>query len=109
MTWSNGKGKAAFKNMGNMLQNSMRLQLLRCYTWLELLNGSEISMPNGSMRKRIEAFEMRYYTRMLKITWMKMVTNEEVLQKIRRNRMLLTRRYRTRLRSFGHVIRRGGL
>jgi hypothetical protein len=45
-----------------------------------MLYGSETWTITKAEQGRIEAFEMWCYRRMLKISWMDMVTNEEVLE-----------------------------
>jgi hypothetical protein len=47
-----------------------------------LLYGSETWTLGEAEKKRIVAFEMWCYRRMLKIPWVDRVTNEEVLRKI---------------------------
>ena len=59
--------------------------------------------------RRLEAFEMWIYRRILKIPWTAKVTNEEVLKRIGREKNLL-RQIRTRqMKFFGHITRHNTL
>ncbi|CAH2231798.1 jg3602 [Pararge aegeria aegeria] len=49
--------------------NTLRKRLLHCYVWPILLSGCESWTIKEDLRKRLEAFEMWAYRRMLKISW----------------------------------------
>ena len=63
--------------------------------------------------KKTQAFEMRFYRRLLKISYKNYVTNEEVRRKIQAaigeydERLTLVKK--RKLRRFGHVSRSSGL
>ena len=59
--------------------------------------------------RRVDAFEMWFYRRVLRIPWTERKTNAWVLDKIGNRLMLRERVRRRKLRFFGHVIRRKGL
>ena len=62
------------------------------------------------VREKTQAFEMRYYRRLLNISYKDHVTNEEVRGKIQvAIDELLTLVKKWKLRSFGHVSRSSGL
>ena len=63
--------------------------------------GCETWTIGEEKRKRLEAFEMHCYRRMMKIKWMDRITNEEVLER----RTLWKRRGQV----MGHTLRQGGL
>ena len=71
--------------------------------------GSETWTINSLDKKRIEAFEMWCYRRMLKIRWVDRITNEEVLNRIGEKRNLWHNLTRRRDRLVGHVLRHQGL
>ena len=67
----------------------------------------------AELEKRTQAFEMRYYWRLLNISYKDHVTNEEVRRKIQaaigEYDELLTLVKKRKLRWFGHVSRSSGL
>ena len=58
-----------------------RKRILQCYIWSTLQYGVETWTITGSMAKRLSAFEMWCYRRMLRISWTEKVSNEEVLER----------------------------
>ena len=60
-------------------------------------------------KRRLEAFEMWCYRRMLKISWMDKVTNVEVLERIADGRLLWSNIVRRRNEWIGHIMRHEGL
>ena len=67
----------------------------------------------AELEKKIQAFEVRSYRRLLKISYKDYVTNEEVRRKIQaaigESDELLTQVKKRKLRWFGHVSRSSGL
>ena len=61
---------------------SARKSFLKVFVWSVALYGSETWTITKADKKRIEAFEMCCYRRMLKIRWVDRITNEEVLNRI---------------------------
>ena len=49
------------------------------------------------------------YRRMLKISWTRMMTNEEVLRKVRQERSLLGAIKRKKVKYLGHILRHQSL
>lgn len=72
--------------------------------------GSESWIVNAACRRRIEAFEMTCYRRMLRIPWTARRTNASILQElnINSNTRLLPSIQQQILKFFGHIIRRDG-
>ena len=73
----------AFNKMKKVLTSSQitlatRMKILSCYVWSTLLYGSENFNINGTTAKNIEEFEMWTIRIMLRISWIKKVTNEIV-------------------------------
>ena len=56
-------------------------------------------------RDPINAFEMRCYRRILRVSLMDHITNETILQRIGEGRSLLSFINKSNLRYFGHMIR----
>src|SRR6266516_3010447 len=59
-----------------------KIKILNCYVFSVLNYGCECWTWNKAMRKKVNAFEMWCYRRMLKIIWRDRVTNEEVLDRM---------------------------
>ena len=59
------------------------------FVWPVILYGSESWTLNAETRKNIEAAEMSFYSRMLKISWVGRVTNDKVLNRVQKERQLL--------------------
>ena len=67
-----GMARATFNNMKNILLTreiiiTTRIRVLKCYIWPVLMYGSETWTICKSTEKRLEAFEMWMYRRMLRI------------------------------------------
>ena len=60
-------------------------------------------------KKKLEAFEMWCYRRMLKISWVDKVTNEEVLKRVEEERSLWGTLKRRRDKMIGHILRHEGI
>ena len=106
--------KGNFGKMRRILTNlrlgmNIRLRLLKCSVCFTLLYGCEAWNINGFMRRRLEAEEMRFTRRMLRIPWTARRTNEEVLGMAGTERVLMTTIRRRQLGYLGHAIRADGL
>ena len=89
----------AFNNMTTVLSSrnisiNTRMRLTKCYVWSTLLYGAETWTITKTLTKRINAFEMWTYRRMLRISWEEHKSNEEVLNmmKIRLKLMKIIKR-----------------
>lgn len=69
-----------FKN--HDLTTQMEIHLLRCYIFQVLLYGAESWTLNESSMKRVEAFKIWCYRRILRISWMDHVSHGEILRRI---------------------------
>lgn len=83
----------------------LRLKILKCYVWSRLLYGCETWTLKTVMMNRIEAFEMWCYRRMLKIAWTEKVRNTEILERIEKERELLTTIKKRKMQYLGHILR----
>ena len=66
--------RSTFNKMRSTLTNKSisfetRKRIMRCYIWSTLLYGAETWKLTSAMVKRLEAFEMWMYHRMLKMSW----------------------------------------
>ncbi|CAH2210915.1 jg7570 [Pararge aegeria aegeria] len=87
------------------LKIPLRIRLLHCYIWPILLYGCEAWTIKEDLRKRIEAFEMWTFRRMLAISWTLKVSNEEVLRRVNQRRELLHTIKIRKVAYLGHVLR----
>ena len=74
-----------------------------------LLYGSEIWTISSRMRRRLEATEMWFYRRMLRISWTQHVSNYEVLRRMQTKRRLMLDIRKRQLKFLGHIMRKKGL
>lgn len=104
------QARAAFVKMRHLLCNrnlklSTRCRLVRCYIISILLYGVEAWTLTKTLCKRLEAFEMWIYRRMLKISWTDRVKNETVLQRMHKRLELLNTIKKRKLQYLGHIMR----
>ncbi|XP_077287784.1 uncharacterized protein LOC143912378 [Arctopsyche grandis] len=100
----------AFFKMRDLLCNrdfnlDLRMRILHCYVLSVLLYGVESWTMTQATEKKLAAFEMWCFRRMLRIPWVDRVRNEEVLNRMKRKRELLSVVKRRKLRYLGHVMR----
>ena len=91
------------------LRLETRKRLLRCYVLSTLLYAAETWTINKEVEKRINAFEMWLFRKMLRISYQDHITNEEVLRRVHEKRTLLQTIKKHKGTFFGHVIRNDGL
>ena len=109
-----GIAKSTFSKMSRVLTSkniplTTRKRILQCYVWSTLLYGAETWTISDAMAKRLSAFEMWTYRRMLKIAWTDKITNVVVLDRINIEKRLLTTIQTKKLKYFGHIIRHDSL
>ena len=71
--------------------------------------GSETWTVGEADRKKLEAFEMWCYSRMMKIPWIDKVSNREVLERVKEKRSIWGIVKGRRDRMVGHILRHDGL
>ncbi|XP_049957338.1 uncharacterized protein LOC126473992 [Schistocerca serialis cubense] len=105
--------RKAFLKKRNLLTSNIDLNVrksfLKVFVWSVATYGSETWTINSLDKKRIEAFNMWCYRRMLKIRWVDHMTNDEVLNRIGEKRSLWHNLTRRRDRLVGHVRRHQGI
>ncbi|CAH1224416.1 unnamed protein product [Diabrotica balteata] len=87
------------------LNLEIRLRTIRCYIFSILLYGAETWTLKKCNLKRIEAFELWLYRRVLKISWTDRITNKEVLERVGKEREIITTIQTRKLEYLGHVMR----
>uniref|UniRef100_A0A2A4JBK9 Reverse transcriptase domain-containing protein n=1 Tax=Heliothis virescens TaxID=7102 RepID=A0A2A4JBK9_HELVI len=104
------QARSAFMKLSHMLCNrslkiSTRVRLARCYVFSVLLYGVEAWTLTENMCKRLEAFEMWVYRRILRISWTDRISNVKVLQMVNKKAEVLNTVKRRKLQYLGHIMR----
>ena len=89
-----GIAKPAFKCMSNVptarnINSQTKLRLIKCYIWSTMLYGCETWTISEAMKKQLKAAEMWFLRRMMKVSWIKKVANEDVLRRAQTKRQLM--------------------
>lgn len=87
------------------LNTKVRLRTLKCYVWSLLLYGCETWTLKKEDLKRLQAFEMWLYRRMLRISWTSRTTNMEVLGKMNTQPLLVQTIKMRKTAYLGHLMR----
>ena len=107
------QAKIAFYEKINLFRSKINLeikkQFLKTYVWSVALYGSETWTIGTQERKRIEAFEMWCYRRILGIKWTDKVRNKDVLVRIGERMCLWNSLKRRRDKLIGHNVRHPGI
>ena len=108
------QAKAVFQKMKNLLTNKsismkVRKRVLQCYIEPVLFYGCEAWTVTNELHKRLEACEMWFFRRMLKIPWTAKRSNEEVLKEVDQTRRIMDHFRKRQSSFFGHIMRRGKL
>uniref|UniRef100_A0A8D8UV31 Uncharacterized protein n=1 Tax=Cacopsylla melanoneura TaxID=428564 RepID=A0A8D8UV31_9HEMI len=82
-----------------------KIRLLRCYVYSVLLYGVETWTMKDETEKKLEAFELWLYRRILKISWTQKITNTEVLRRMNTKPELLKIVKCRKLQYLGHIMR----
>jgi hypothetical protein len=106
--------KTAFQSMKNVLTSKRmsvraRCRILKCYIWSTLTYGCETWTISKASQEKLEAAEMWFLRRMMKIPWTDKVSNEEVLIRTDTERLLMRTIRKRQMEFFGHVIRKEAL
>ena len=86
-----------------------RQRVLQCYVEPILMYGCETRTISKPIQKKIEAVEMWFWRRMLKIPWTAKRTNVEVMEEAGLTRSLVNRIRKQQAMFVGHILRRKGL
>ncbi|KAL4083848.1 hypothetical protein QTP88_029164 [Uroleucon formosanum] len=111
-----GMAKAAIAKLVKIwkdhdIRKGTKLYLMKTLIFPIMIYGSESWTLNSSCQRRIEAFEMIAYRRMLRIPWTDHRTNVSIVQELNiqpQDRLLMTIQSQI-LKFFGHVMRRDGI
>ena len=110
----NCNGQRYFPKMKPILANrnismGTKLKVMKTYVWAVLLYGCECWTMNSEVVKKLEATEMWFIRRMLRISWMEKRSNESVLKEANLERTLLKTIRQRQLQFLGHIYRNRGL
>jgi hypothetical protein len=75
---SKSKDFYPMKLVTSKLDLNLRKKLVKCYIWRMALYDAETGTLRAADQKYLESFEMWYWRRMEKISWIDHVRNEEV-------------------------------
>ena len=108
------KAKIVFQKMKSILTKkntpmATRQRVLQCYVEPILMYGCETWTITKPIQKKIEAVEMWFWRRMLKISWIAKRTNVEVMEGAGLTRSLVNRIRKQQATFVGHMLRRKGL
>ena len=100
--------RAPFNNISKVIKPteisiSTRLRLIKCYVWSTLSYGAETWAISKTLVGRINAFEM------LRLSYTKHKTNEEVLDMVSTEKQLLSNIAKRKCQYSGHLIRQNEL
>ena len=105
---------SSLRNLSNIWRNSSssiktKYRLLATMTRAVVLYGCEALTLNAALQKRINAFEMKCYRKLLRIPYTAHRTNEsvkeELVQKVGKVEMLVSIIKKRQFKWFGHVTR----
>ncbi|CAG9831529.1 unnamed protein product [Diabrotica balteata] len=102
------KARSTFNRMGAFFRSlnlslDTKVRMLRYYVFSVLFYGVK-SWTLKDICRKLEAFEMWLYRRILKIPWTDRVTNEEVLKRMNQTREVLITIKSRKLQFFGHIM-----
>ena len=102
-------GKEALNKRRELLRGKLKLELkkrmVKSLVWSVVLFGAEIWTMTKEDTKRLEAFEMWTWRRILKISWTEHQSNEEVLRKVQEERTLMNTIRKRQTNWIGHILR----
>ena len=107
-------GTSSFNQMSPVLKDRklsipLKVRLLKCFIWSVLLYGCESWTLSAALTRNIDATEMWFYRRMLRVSYAAHETNISVLQRMGQERQLLRTIKERQTRFTGHIIRKGEL
>ena len=120
LTWDNncseeikrriGKATGALASLQHIcnskkLSIDSKLRVLNTCVFSVLLYASETWTLKEVDKKKLLAFEMKCYRRILRISWQDMVRNEDIRKKISRHRTIVDTIKKRKLGLFGHICR----
>ena len=87
----------------------LKTRLLNSTAFAIAMYGCELWAPTKADGKKINAFEMWCYRKLLRVSWTEKRTNKWILEKLGSELILLKNIAERKMKLFGHIVRRGGL
>ena len=87
------------------IPNHLKMSLLKCLVWPVVMYGCEAWTLRKEEKDRLNAAEMWFYRRLLRVSWKDMRTNESILEELSTNRVLMQQINRRKMRYLGHAVR----
>ena len=108
------KEKNSFVKMKSIFTNRniriyTKINTLKAYIWSIFLLGYECWTVTKDVERRLEAAEMWYIRRIMRILWTEKKSNQEVIEKAGYKRSLLKTIRKRQQQFFGHTNRADGL
>ena len=88
---------------------SLKLRIARATAFAVATYGCEWWAYSKKVTKKIEAFEMWTYRRLLRVSWRQHKTNAWILEQLRTKPMLVKQMWKRKMKHFGHIIRHNSL
>ena len=109
-----GMAKGAFQKLEKMLKDrrmsmDTKNRVVNCYVISILTYGCDCWMSSNQMEERLKAAAMLFKRRMLRISWMEHIANEEVLRRSGEGRSLMKNIRKRQLEFMGHIMRKDRL
>ena len=101
------KMKSIFRN--HDISMTTKFRVLKAYVWSVLLYGCECWTITEDLKKKLEATEMWFIRRMLRVSWTEKKTNKAVLDDAGVKRSLIKTIRKRQLQFLGHLNRHKGL
>ena len=106
--------KVTFKGLTPIMNNrnigmDTKMRILKAYVWSVLLYGCECWTVTTGIQKKLEAAEMWFLRRILRISWKEKRSNQEVLEMANAERTLIKTIRRRQMKFMGHVYMKGGI
>lgn len=104
------KARANFIKMKHIftskdISQPLKIRLIKCYVFPVLLYGVEAWTLTGQLMKKLSAFEMWIYRRILRISWTDHITNNQVLERMGKEQEVVITVKKRKLEYFGHLMR----
>ena len=90
---------------GKKLTIQNKIRILTTCVFSVLLYASETWTLKETDKKKLLAFEMKCYRRILRISWKDMMKNEDIRKTIAREEIIIDTIKKRKLRLFGHICR----
>ena len=87
------------------IPNDLKVQILKCLVWPVMLYGCEAWTLRKEEENKINAAEMWFYRRLLRIQWTEKRTNDSVLEELSVKKEVLNIIIKRRLKYVGHANR----